>query len=307
MMKETTPIFQNNQQNYKRPNRVGKFAKKYWFDWLVLLVMGGIALGVFVSPPLSKRLFAVEFDKIPISYEYGYPVLKEIVPTWMAGVIAAATGTVVLAFAQIWIKSFKDFHRGLLCMVTCLVAASWFQVICKVMVGGFRPNFLAICKPDLSKAGTGYYGVYYDHTVCTGDEKAVWDALESFPSGHSTAAFAGNLFIALYLNSKLKLWGVEYAPVWKLFVVCAPLLAATLLSLCRLVDYTHHWYDIVAGAAIGTIFALSTYRMHYCSLFDPTNNHMLLPRKKQRSINTSPYSAIHAVNNERVIPGDGAV
>jgi membrane-associated phospholipid phosphatase len=300
MMRSDTPILQ--QYNYK-PNRVKKFIKNYWFDWLMLLLMGGVAMYAFFSPPLSKRLFAVEFDKEPISYEYGYPVLKQIVPTWMSATIAGVSGIIVVGGAQIWLKSGKDFHRGLLCLVTCLVASSWFQVICKVMIGGFRPNFLAICKPDLSKAGSGYYGVYYDHTICTGDLNMVLDALESFPSGHSNAAFAGNVFIALYLNSKLKLWGGEYASVWKLFVVFTPILAATLLSLCRLVDYTHHWYDIVAGGVIGTTFAIICYRMHYRSILDPATNHLLLPRRKK---NKNAYKEIHNINNEQIV-GDSRV
>lgn len=303
MNKEKVPLYQ--QYNYKQPSKFSKFVRKYWFDWLVLAIMGSVALGVFFSPPLSKRLFAVKFGDTPISYEYGYPILKEIIPTWMAGAIAAASGIIVLAVAQIWVKSGKDFHRGLLCLVTCLLAASWFQVICKVMVGGFRPNFLEVCKPDLSKVGSGYYGVYFDHTICTGDKTAVYDALQSFPSGHSTAAFAGNLFISLYLNSKLKLWGNEYAPVWKLFVVMTPILGAVLLSLCRLVDYTHHWYDIIAGAIIGIMFAFAAYRMHYGSIFNPATNHVLLPRKKRT--NVSSYNDIHTINNERIVPGSSAV
>ncbi|KAF8866277.1 hypothetical protein BDZ45DRAFT_668105 [Acephala macrosclerotiorum] len=31
----------------------------------------------------------------------------------------------------------------------------------------------------------------YDRTICTGDPDEIDDSLESFPSGHSTAAFAG--------------------------------------------------------------------------------------------------------------------
>jgi len=277
---DSQPLF--SQHNFQKPSKIVRFLRKYGLDWLVILLLAGCSLAVFFAPPLSKRLFALEFDAVPVEYDYSYPVIKEIVPTWMAAAIAGGCGIFVLAFAQIWIRSGKEFHRGILCLFTCLIAASWFQVICKVMIGGLRPNFLAVCKPDLSKAeGLGYYGIYYDHHVCTGDKAAVYDALESFPSGHSTAAFAGNILIALFLNAKLKLWGSEYAPVWKLVVVFVWILTATLLSMCRLVDYTHHWYDIVAGAVIGTIFAVATFRMHYCSVFDAATNHLLLPRKKK--------------------------
>jgi len=277
---ETQPIF--TQHNFQKKNKIIRFLRKYGIDWFVLLLLSACSLGVFYAPPLSKRLFAVEFKGDPLEYDDAYPIMKQIVPTWMSAAIAGGAGVLVLAFAQLWLKSGKEFHRGVLCLVTCLVAASWFQVICKVLIGGLRPNFLAVCQPDLTKAeGQGYYGVYYDYTVCTGDKASVYDALESFPSGHSTAAFAGNIFISLFLNAKLKLWGADYAPVWKLVAVFIPILLGTLLSLCRLVDYTHHWYDILAGAIIGTMFALSAFRMHYCSVFDPATNHLLLPRGKR--------------------------
>lgn len=44
----------------------------------------------------------------------------------------------------------------------------------------------------------------FDRTICTGDPDEIDDSLESFPSGHSAAAFAGFLFLYLYLNAKLK-------------------------------------------------------------------------------------------------------
>jgi len=201
----------------------------------------------------------------------------------VSGAISAVSGLVVIGFAQIWVRSGKDFHRGLLGLVTSMVASSWFQVICKILIGGLRPNFLSICKPDLSLAqGQGYYGLYFDHSVCTGDKKLVYDAAESFPSGHSSAAFSGLLFLSLYLNAKVKLWGDLYPRSWKLFLVFFPILAATVLSLTRLLDYTHHWYDILAGALIGITFSFAAYRMQYCSIFNPENNHVLLPRKPKK-------------------------
>lgn len=78
------------------------------------------------------------------------------------------------------------------------------------------------------------------------------------------------------------------------------ILGAVILSLTRLLDYTHHWHDIMAGAIIGIAFAFSAYRMHYRSvsaailvlemfiddtnIFNPENNHMLLPRKAKKLV-----------------------
>jgi len=267
--------------------------KKYVADWIILAIAGSMALGFYLMPPIANRLFLVSNSaQDPINLEDGFPIRAEIIPMWMSGAISVVSGLFVIGIAQIWVKNCKDFHRGMLGLVTSLVASSWFQVICKILIGGLRPNFLQICQPDITKAhGQGYYGLYFDHSICTGDIKNVYDALESFPSGHSSAALAGLLYVSLYLNAKLKLWGDMYPRAWKLFVVFSPILAATVLSLTRLLDYTHHWYDILAGAVIGITFAFACYRMQYRSIFNPENNHMLLPRKpKKLTLTYSPPS-----------------
>lgn len=40
------------------------------------------------------------------------------------------------------------------------------------------------------------------------------------------------------------------------------------VAISKVADYYHHWWDVVVGAAIGTIFALLSYRAVYASVFD---------------------------------------
>eukprot|EP01111_Echinosteliopsis_oligospora_P001838 TRINITY_DN1269_c0_g1_i1.p1 TRINITY_DN1269_c0_g1~~TRINITY_DN1269_c0_g1_i1.p1 ORF type:complete len:326 (+),score=66.30 TRINITY_DN1269_c0_g1_i1:148-1125(+) len=286
-------IYDNNPvrtRTYVKHFSFKKTMRKYAYDWAWVLVTGLIALGIYFLPPVPDRLFLLEYNGAPLNFDNDFPKRTEIMPVTLAGVIALVVGLIVLTIAQIWVHDCKDFHRGLLGLVTALIASSWFQVICKVLIGGVRPNFLEICKPDMTKAvGQGYYGLYYDRSACTGDVKLINDALESFPSGHSNAAFAGMLYLSLYINAKVKLWGNGYGAVWKLYAVFLPILAAVVMSLCRLLDYTHHWYDILAGAIIGTCFAFSCYRMHYRSIFNPKDNHILLSRKKKYSSSSVQY------------------
>lgn len=282
-----TSIYDNNpvrSRSYTQSKKFNfkKYMKKYAFDWICVLISAGLALGIYFLPPLPNRLFLLEFNGQPLNFDNDFPKRTEIMPVMLAGVIALVVGLIVLTISQIWVKDSKDFHRALLGLVTALIASSWFQVICKVLIGGVRPNFLEICKPDMTKAvGQGYYGLYYDKSACTGDIKEINDGLESFPSGHSNAAWAGMLYLSLYINAKVKLWGLGYGAVWKLYLVFAPILAAVVMSLCRLLDYTHHWYDILAGSIIGIVFAFACYRMHYRSIFNPKDNHVLLSRKKR--------------------------
>jgi membrane-associated phospholipid phosphatase len=65
--------------------------------------------------------------------------------------------------------------------------------------------------------------------------------LNSFPSGHTTAAFSLYTLLALLLGRK------QYGWVW--------VVLATLVGLSRVYLLQHFWMDILAGAMIGTFFS----------------------------------------------------
>lgn len=66
--------------------------------------------------------------------------------------------------------------------------------------------------------------------------------------------------------------------MWKLIALYAPILGATLISGALTIDEFHNWYDVVAGAIIGSVMALSAYRMVYASVWDFRFNHIPLTR-----------------------------
>lgn len=108
----------------------------------------------------------------------------------------------------------------------------------------------------------------FDRSICTGDKSEINDALESMPSGHTTAAFAGFVYLYCYLNGKLKVFSNYHPAMWKLIVLYAPILGACLIGGALTIDEFHNWYDILAGAVIGSIMAFSSYRMTYASVWD---------------------------------------
>jgi hypothetical protein len=120
--------------------------------------------------------------------------------------------------------------------------------------------------------------IMYDREICIGDPDEIDDSLESFPSGHSTAAFAGFVFLYLYPNAKLKVWSNYHPAMWKLVATYAPILGATLVAGALTIDEYHNWYDCLAGAIIGTVMAFSSYRMVYASIWDWRTNHIPLSR-----------------------------
>lgn len=109
----------------------------------------------------------------------------------------------------------------------------------------------------------------------------------SFPSGHSSAAFAGFGFLALYLNSKLKVVGrrdeaeMESGAArtghWKLVLWVLPWLVALLIAASKVRDGWHHPVDVLFGAIVGTLFAHMAFWCVFRSVYDLRTNH--LPRE----------------------------
>lgn len=79
----------------------------------------------------------------------------------------------------------------------------------------------------------------FDRTICTTSNE-IRESSTSFPSGHSMAAFAGFLFLSLYINAKFKVFANCHTSHWKLVLFYAPTLAATIISASKVIDYFHH-------------------------------------------------------------------
>ncbi|KAK3686228.1 phosphatidic acid phosphatase type 2/haloperoxidase [Podospora appendiculata] len=269
----------------------GQWLKVTWLDILTMAAMGAIGLGVYMAKPAPTRSFAVTFSDGEVVYpQFAYPMRKEIIPIFAAALLAALVPIFVFLVCQIRIRSFWDFNNATIGLLYSLITAAVFQVFIKWLIGGLRPHFLTVCQPDLSLANNspGYVGagynakgfkeIYYTREVCTGNIDEINDSLESMPSGHTTAAFAGFVYLSLYLNAKLKVFSNYHPAMWKLIVTYAPILGACLIGGALTIDEFHNWYDILAGAVIGTIMAFSAYRMVYASIWDWRYNHIPLNR-----------------------------
>ncbi|EKG12839.1 Phosphatidic acid phosphatase type 2/haloperoxidase [Macrophomina phaseolina MS6] len=275
----------------------GQWLKVTWPDILTMACMGAIGLGVYEAKPAPSRSFPVYFENGEIVYpQFAYPLRNEIIPIWAAALLAALVPIAVFLIMQIRIRSFWDVNNATIGLLYSLIAAAVFQVFLKWLIGGLRPHFLDVCKPAVPLSGTnsgnGLRGIMYDRSICTGDPDQIDDSLESFPSGHTTAAFAGFVYLSLYLNAKLKLASNYHPAFWKLIAVMAPLLGATLIGGALTIDEYHNWYDVLAGAVIGTLMAFTSYRMLYASIWDFRFNHIPLRRDIPFTYGAGPTSEL---------------
>lgn len=259
------------------------YVRTFWMDYLLMALLGGLALGINLLPPPIDRVFPLYSHTGELIYPaLSYPFRKNIIPSWLAGFLAFIVPFVFILLMQIRIRSFNDANTATMGLVYSLLSATLFQVFIKWLIGGFRPHFLSVCKPNLTttSAGTGhgFYGLFFDRSICTGDKSEIDYALETMPSGHSTIAFAGLLYCSLYLNAKLKIFANYRPQYWKFVLFFAPILGAVLMAASLSIDYYHHSSDIIAGSAIGILFALGSYRFQYASVWDYRFNHIPLPR-----------------------------
>ncbi|CDZ97929.1 Lipid phosphate phosphatase and related enzymes of the PAP2 family [Phaffia rhodozyma] len=261
----------------------GKWIRIWGIDLLTMAAMGAVGLGVYEARPAPSRSFPIYFTDGQIVYpQFAYPLRHEIVPIWLAALLAFIVPFLFFAIFQIRRRSFWDLTATTMGLLQSLITAAVFQVFLKWLIGGLRPHFLAVCKPnitpELATSGTGFGGIMFDRSVCTGSDDEINDALESFPSGHSTAAGAGFVYLALYFNAQLKVFADYHPAFWKQIVFFAPLLGACLIAGSLTIDEYHNYYDVLAGLFIGTCTAFASFRMVFAAILDFRFNHLLLPR-----------------------------
>ncbi|XP_048066738.1 phospholipid phosphatase 1 [Megalobrama amblycephala] len=125
--------------------------------------------------------------------------------------------------------------------------------IAKYTIGRLRPHFLTVCKPHWSlidcKSG------YIENFTCTGDPTLTNEGRLSFYSGHSSFSMYCMMFLALYLQSRLRArWARLVRPTLQFSFIAASLY----VGLSRVSDYKHHWSDVLTGLLQGAVVALFT-------------------------------------------------
>lgn len=139
--------------------------------------------------------------------------------------------------------------------VGLLVVAAVTQLL-KDIVCEKRPYFLDACKPAMldpvsrnmtPACDRGTSGKVVDY-VCSGSPRDAYRAFESFPSGHASASCYTAYFMIGYV-----IWRADSFGALPMRVVFVSLLsaAAMAVSLSRIIELIHFWWDVAAGASLG--------------------------------------------------------
>jgi membrane-associated phospholipid phosphatase len=202
----------------------------YAFDWLIMVVVGliGYFLG-HVTP--NKRPFSLLDTNIAFPVTEHETVNSALLLTFNAGVPIVIILFVALVFVPgrtvpegtpsslIWKRKLWELHMGLLGLALSLISAWIITQGMKNLFGKPRPDLLSRCQPDvanvmdyivgfsstaLAKAtGAQYNGQLVRADICKNPDKAFLDdGFRSYPSGHSSSAAAGLIYVSFFLASK---------------------------------------------------------------------------------------------------------
>jgi membrane-associated phospholipid phosphatase len=111
----------------------------------------------------------------------------------------------------IWKRKLWELHAGWLGLALSLIAAWFITSGMKNLFGKPRPDLLSRCQPDLDNIQDYYVlnGTLANLTqlvyasICRNPDKSLLDdGFRSYPSGHSSSAAAGLVYLSFFLASK---------------------------------------------------------------------------------------------------------
>lgn len=144
-------------------------------------------------------------------------------------------------------------YKAVGCFVFGAALSQSLTDIAKYTIGRLRPHFLSVCKPHWSLVDCS--SGYIQNFTCTGDPHVTNEGRLSFYSGHSSFSMYCMLFLALYLQSRLRVrWARLVRPTLQISFIAASLY----VGLSRVSDYKHHWSDVLTGLVQGAAVALFT-------------------------------------------------
>jgi membrane-associated phospholipid phosphatase len=196
----------------------------YISDWILLIIFAAVGYIIGNITP-NKRPFSLENPDISFPYK-GYDTVSLGV-AFVVSVGAPAALIVAISLLlvpasglpkntrapryNVWRHKLWEWHAGWLGLALSVVLAFFFTSGMKNILGKPRPNLLSRCQPDVVNLAeyvvsnaTAASGRLVSAGICTNTDKSVIDeGFRSFPSGHSSAAASGLIYLSLWLAAKL--------------------------------------------------------------------------------------------------------
>ncbi|KAJ5383185.1 Phosphatidic acid phosphatase type 2/haloperoxidase [Penicillium concentricum] len=291
----------------------------YIIDWVFIIGLALIGYGFYKQPP-NHHPFSLTDQTI------SYPYTKETVTTKTLVLVCLFAPAILILLiswlvippkatsdssssssstsptrkppaAQYIRRKFWEWNVGWMGLALALASAWTATQGLKVLIGKPRPDMLARCNPDVDRVAEFTVGGLGDSVrgavtlvsweICRDKSNSLRiDGFASFPSGHSSFAFAGLVYLTLWLCSKFSVafpylprYPIEdqshrddstsvrkrgaAPPVYLMLLAFFPTATACFIAASRWFNYRHHGFDILFGAAIGIFFAYIAFKMYH--------------------------------------------
>jgi len=208
-----------------------------------------------------------------------YPVRPETVSTKVligASFIGGLTLFCIIEYCVIKCNTYLPMHSVHLCrgkslkipswigpatktMCMCFVASmanSILTDICKNVIGWPRPNFMAICNPNVTCDNSNRHKFITQFRCKDSSDEELEDQLKSFPSAHASFAAFMAFYLVLYVHERFKTFNYSQRSLLRPFLQLCILSIYWWSALTRVSDYVHHPVDVLVGLLLGTLVAL---------------------------------------------------
>jgi len=240
-------------------------------NWLMIVVLGVIYIVVkkFGSPHISGFFC---FDK-----DISLPYKSSTVNSILNGVLSYLVPLIIIGMLHYFARRRVVQRRITVNNVAIVFIFGLLNQIVtdllKLAAGRPRPHFADVCNimydqgqscdiPNTTSRPVDL--IFIENYSCRGNadlfeseserENRINEARLSFPSGHSSMAFYGMVLSILILKRAQK----NYIVTALFQTAC--LTYCVFVGISRVNDYKHHTDDVIAGATLGSIFALLAYQ-----------------------------------------------
>ncbi|KAI9789231.1 MAG: hypothetical protein M1833_002440 [Piccolia ochrophora] len=195
----------------------------YVLDW-VIVVAAGIVGAVLSRIEPAKRAFNLANPDLSLPYAEK----EKVPPAALVAIVLLFPAAVILLVclffipgptvskdtprSLIWRRKLWELNTGWLGLALSLAATFLITDGMKNLFGKPRPDMLSRCDPDLENIEKYVVGGLGDKVnqgitlvsaaICQATGAKIDDGFRSFPSGHSSSAWAGMLYLTLFLCSK---------------------------------------------------------------------------------------------------------
>ncbi|XP_056632238.1 phospholipid phosphatase 1-like isoform X2 [Diorhabda sublineata] len=225
---------------------------------LILLEYGfipGNKLGFYCQDPLISHKYKGEVIS-PLILGLGSLLIPLL--ALIAGEVLSKKTFKKINYREIWY-----YYRE--CATGCILVLLLTEVA-KILVGEHRPHFFDVCAPDTAK--NCLPSEYIDTYTCTNPNYSKYflvDSSRSFPSGHSSISWFIGTFSAYVIQTRLST--IYTGRLLKPFLIAICFSWSFLCSMTRITDRRHHWWDVLAGSALGILGAFYTIKLVHKKIF----------------------------------------